>query len=99
MLLSVLRRSCAVLFMAAAVGCIAAEPDEVGEVEGEETGEAESQAQAQAQAEETEAVEASDDASLMPIPPGCGGFKQRCCAGNVCSGYLECDLGTLTCLY
>lgn len=91
MLSCVLKRYLALVCMAFAVACVGAEPEEMGEDEAEDTAEAESNV--------TQAEDVFDDASLLPIPPGCGGFKQVCCEGHVCSSSLECDLATNRCLY
>lgn len=91
MLLRILKGSFAVMYVVAAVACIGADPEEIGEDEAEDTEEAASAV--------TQEEAAPDDASLLPIPPGCGDFQQRCCAGNVCKSYLECDPATLRCLY
>ena len=47
----------------------------------------------------TEAVSHDTSAQALPIPPGCGNFKQRCCAENVCYNGLECDPSSGTCLH
>lgn len=47
----------------------------------------------------TEAISQDTSAQGLPIPPGCGNFRQRCCEVNVCYGGLECDPTSRTCLY
>ncbi|ATB41072.1 hypothetical protein CYFUS_006534 [Cystobacter fuscus] len=81
-----LKSVCMLLCMAVASACGGELPEDVNTGEGEAT-------------PMTEAVSNDTSAQGLLIPPGCGSFKQRCCADNVCYNGLECDPSSKTCLY
>ncbi|ADO73033.1 uncharacterized protein STAUR_5262 [Stigmatella aurantiaca DW4/3-1] len=84
MTLRLLRSVCVWMGMTAAIACGGMAPEDASPGEAEAT---------------PVAANASESASAAPIPPGCGYFKQRCCADNVCYSGLECDPSTKTCLH